>query len=100
MPLSVPQAIDTKSLNELVNQLLRESNPDQLKSVEFDFLAIGELLRVPLIEHLQERNVSTETTVEVEYIERTPAPEPKDSLLHDDWVCGIESSDKWYFCLF
>ncbi|CAH1113705.1 unnamed protein product [Psylliodes chrysocephalus] len=95
VPLSVPQAIDTKSLNELVNQLLRESNPDQLKSVEFDFLAIGELLRVPLIEHLQERNVSTETTVEVEYIERTPAPEPKDSLLHDDWVCGIESSDKW-----
>ncbi|CAG9838676.1 unnamed protein product [Diabrotica balteata] len=95
LPLSVPQAINSNSLNELLNQLLKESNPDFLKPKDFDFLAIGELLRQPLIDHLQERNVSTETTVEVEYLERTPAPEPKDSLLHDDWVCGIETSDKW-----
>ncbi|KAG5897450.1 hypothetical protein JTB14_002711 [Gonioctena quinquepunctata] len=95
VPLSVPQAIDSKSLNELVNQLLRESNSDFLKPKDFDFLAIGELLRVPLIEHLQERNVSTETTVEIEYIERTPAPEPQDSLLHDDWVCGLDTTERW-----
>uniref|UniRef100_A0A6P7FWP2 Ribosome biogenesis protein WDR12 homolog n=1 Tax=Diabrotica virgifera virgifera TaxID=50390 RepID=A0A6P7FWP2_DIAVI len=95
LPLSVPQAINANSLNELLNQLLKESNSDFLKPKDFDFLAIGELIRQPLIDHLQERNVSTETTVDVEYLERTPAPEPKDSLLHDDWVCGIETSDKW-----
>lgn len=95
VPLSVPQAINTVSLNELVNQLLRESNPDVLKPINFDFLVLGELLRVPLIEHLQERNVSTEVTVDIEYLERTPAPEPKDSLLHDDWVSGVRATDKW-----
>ncbi|XP_057668631.1 ribosome biogenesis protein WDR12 homolog [Diorhabda carinulata] len=95
VPLSVPQAIDTSSLNALINQLLKESNVDYLKPIEFDFLAIGELLRVPLINHLQERNVSTETTIDIEYLERTPAPEPKNSLLHDDWICGIETLDKW-----
>ncbi|CAG9863578.1 unnamed protein product [Phyllotreta striolata] len=95
VPLSVPQTIDGNSLNDLVNQLLKESNSDHLKPKNFDFLAIGELLRVPLIEHLAERNISTETTVEIEYVEKTPAPEPKDSLLHDDWVCGIEATEKW-----
>ncbi|CAG9813933.1 unnamed protein product [Phaedon cochleariae] len=95
VPLSVPQTIDTKSLNDLVNQLLKEANPEFLKPKDFDFIVIGELLRVPLIEHLQERSVSTEVTVEIEYIERTPAPEPEDSLLHDDWVCGVQTADKW-----
>lgn len=95
VPLSVPQTIETISLNDLVNQLLKENNSDFLKPKEFDFLVFGELLRVPLIEHLHERNVSTEVTVDVEYIERTPSPEPEDSLLHDDWVSGIHTADKW-----
>lgn len=96
VPLSVPQAIDCKSLNDLVNQLIKECNSDYLKPKQFDFLVLGEILRVPLIEHLQERNVSTESTVDIEYVVRTPAPEPEDSLLHDDWVSGIQAADKWY----
>lgn len=95
MPLAVPTTIDSKGLNELLNQLLKESNPDFLKPKEFDFLAAKELIRLPLSEHLQERNVSTETTVDVEYIERTPAPEPEESILHDDWVSSIQSAEKW-----
>ncbi|XP_023012701.2 ribosome biogenesis protein WDR12 homolog [Leptinotarsa decemlineata] len=95
VPLSVPETIDSKSLNDLVNQLLRDSNPDFLKPKDFDFLVTKELLRVPLVEHLQERNISTEVIVEVEYIERTPAPEPEDSLLHDDWVSGVATANKW-----
>lgn len=95
VPLSVPANVDTKLLNNLLNQLLKESNSNFLKSIEFDFLAVGQLIRLPLLEHLQEHNVSTEATVEVEYIERTPAPEPKESILHDDWVSTIESNDKW-----
>lgn len=95
VPLSVPITVENNSLNDLVNQLLKESNPDYLKPKNFDFLVCNELLRVPLIEHLQERNVSTEVTVDIEYVERTPAPEPEDSLLHDDWVSTVHATDKW-----
>lgn len=95
VPLSVPQVIDCTSLNDLVNQLIKESNSDYLKPKEFDFLVFGEILRVPLIEHLQERNVSSEATIDVEYVVRTPAPEPEESLLHDDWVSSVHTTDKW-----
>nr|CAI5853752.1 unnamed protein product [Callosobruchus analis] len=93
VPLSVPQNVDRDALNELLNRLLKECQGEHfLKQIDFDFFVQDELLRQPLIEHLKEHNVSTETTVNVEYVERTPAPEPKDSLLHDDWVCGIHTS--------
>ncbi|RZC32546.1 ribosome biogenesis protein WDR12 -like [Asbolus verrucosus] len=95
VPLSVPSSVDCASLNELVNQLLKESKSDFLKPKEFDFLVLGELLRLPLTEHLKEHNISTEITVDVEYVEKTPAPEPQDALLHDDWVSGIQTADKW-----
>lgn len=93
VPYSVPAKIDHLSLNKLLNQLLKDSG-GVLKDVEFDFLVQNELLRVPLSEHLQERGTSTEATVEVEYLERTPAPEPQDSILHDDWVASVKVCDK------
>uniref|UniRef100_A0A1S4J4Q8 Ribosome biogenesis protein WDR12 homolog n=1 Tax=Culex quinquefasciatus TaxID=7176 RepID=A0A1S4J4Q8_CULQU len=45
--------------------------------------------------HLKERDVSFEDTVELEYVERYPAPEPQDCLLHDDWVSAVEARDNW-----
>lgn len=95
VPFSVPQGIDCHSLNELLNQLLKENNTDFLKSKNFEFLVVGKLLRLPLIQHLQDHGISTEATVDIEYIEKTQAPEPENSVLHDDWVCGLETSDKW-----
>ncbi|XP_060517250.1 ribosome biogenesis protein WDR12 homolog [Cylas formicarius] len=95
IPLSVPANIETAGLNELLNHLLKENKPDFLKQKQFDFLASGELVRVSLIEHLQERSVSVETTVEVEYIQVTPAPQPEDSILHEDWVAAIETANRW-----
>ncbi|XP_030763133.1 ribosome biogenesis protein WDR12 homolog [Sitophilus oryzae] len=95
VPLTVPSTIDIKALNQLLNELIKESNPDFLKPKEYDFLAVGEIIRLPLAEHLQEHNVSTESTIDIEYIERIPAPEPEDSILHDDWVSSIETTDKW-----
>ncbi|XP_017772479.1 PREDICTED: ribosome biogenesis protein WDR12 homolog [Nicrophorus vespilloides] len=95
VPFSVPVNINIKSLNKLLNELLKENNSNIIKSIDFDFIVLGELLRVSLVEHLEERNQSTEATIEIEYVERTQAPEPQDALLHDDWVSSIQVADKW-----
>lgn len=93
VPYSVPAKIDSISLNKLLNELLRDSG-GFAKAIDFDFLVQNELLRVPLNEHLQDRGLSTEAVVEIEYLERTPAPEPQDSIVHEDWVASIKVSDK------
>lgn len=45
--------------------------------------------------HLKERSISFEDVIEVEYVERFPAPEPQDCLLHDDWVSAVHTHEKW-----
>jgi hypothetical protein len=65
------------------------------REIDFDFLVCGEVLRVPLSDHLEEHSISTEVTVDVEYFERVPAPEPQDCLLHDDWVSTVQVKDGW-----
>lgn len=64
--------------------------------IEFDFLVNGEFLRVPLKDHLQEREISQEAVVEIEYLEKHPAPEPENSLMHDDWVSAVAAKETWY----
>ncbi|XP_065338510.1 ribosome biogenesis protein WDR12 homolog isoform X2 [Cloeon dipterum] len=93
IPYSVPSEIVCAELNTLVNELLKETVSGG--SVEFDFLVHGELLRTPLVDHLSERQVSTEEVVLIEYVERFPAPEPTDCLEHDDWVSAAQSCGKW-----
>jgi len=34
--------------------------------------------------------------IEIQYIKRESAPEPGESLLHNDWVSAIHSSDNLY----
>jgi ribosome biogenesis protein len=46
--------------------------------IEFDFLVKGEFLKSTLGKHLNDRNVSFEDIIEIEYVERFPAPEPQD----------------------
>lgn len=93
---SLPIDIDGKLLNDTVNQLLTESRTEHTTPIEFDFIVEGELLRTTVIEHLQEKAISTESTVNIEYVQRTPPPEPEDSILHDDWISGIHTCDgKW-----
>lgn len=64
-------------------------------SIDFDFLVCGEFLRQPLNELLEERNVSFEEVVDVEYIEQHPTPEPMDCLMHDDWVSAVQVRHGW-----
>lgn len=36
-----------------------------------------------------------EDIVEIEFVERQPAPKPEDSLLHDDWVSCLQGCKEW-----
>ncbi|WAQ99965.1 WDR12-like protein [Mya arenaria] len=84
-PFSVPVTVNTGDLSSLINGLIKE-NVDKDVDIDFDFLIDGEFLRVSLEKHLEQKEVSTETVAELEYVERHPAPRPEDSLDHDDWV--------------
>ncbi|KAF7987879.1 hypothetical protein HCN44_003742 [Aphidius gifuensis] len=94
-PLSLSSTTTIKELNILVNQLLKDSATEETSEIEFDFIVCSELLRAPLIEHINERGVSTEDVVEVEYLEKHPPPEPQDCLIHDDWVSAVAVCGKW-----
>lgn len=63
--------------------------------MEFDFLVCSQFLRSSLTEHIVERGVSTEEVIDVEYVEKHPSPEPKDCLIHDDWVSAVAVCGKW-----
>lgn len=94
-PFSIPIKVHVDNLSTLLNELLKESHGADWQEVEFDFLIGGEFLRVPLLEHLVSKDISTETTVDIEYVERLPAPEPEDSLNHDDWVASVHCHKQW-----
>lgn len=91
-PFAVPSSVTTNELNDLVNQLFQEGN-NAGKTVEFDFIAGGELIRTALGEHLAGRGISVESVVDVEYLERHPPPEALDCLIHDDWVSSADVSE-------
>ncbi|XP_043282910.1 ribosome biogenesis protein WDR12 homolog [Venturia canescens] len=93
-PLSVPAAIISTELNSLVNELLKESKGIS-QGTQFDFLVCREFLRTSLLEHINERELSTEEVVDVEYFEIYPPPEPQDCLIHDDWVSAVAVCEKW-----
>ncbi|KAH3841961.1 hypothetical protein DPMN_115448, partial [Dreissena polymorpha] len=61
-------------------------------SGNFDFLIDGEFLRVSLDRYLEQSAVSSETVLQIEYVERHPAPKPEDSLNHDDWVSAVHAT--------
>ena len=71
--LTVPGALDCAGLDNLVRGLL--SSDDQL---EFDWLCLGELLRGSLLDHVAKRtDITAETVIELEYIEKKLPPEPQ-----------------------
>jgi len=97
-PFSLGASIEGEDLSKLVNGLLKEKQDsidielteiEEWKNVEFDFLLDGDLLRLPLIQSVREKSISTETVIELEYVEKYPSPKPEDSLIHDDWVACV-----------
>lgn len=65
-----------------------------VKSADFDFVVFGQLLRVPLVEHL--KGFSSSDVVEIEYITRILEPEPEATLPHDDWIGGVQVAQNWW----
>lgn len=97
-PFSVPAAVTVTELASLINKLLDQDvadDEDEHRKVDFDFLIDGEFLRLALGKHLEEKGISSETVVEIEYVEKQPAPEPVGSVLHDDWVSSVQASGDW-----
>jgi len=83
VPFSVPFSIDPAGLNTLVKGLLH--NCDHVP--EFDWLCFNDLVRGKLSEHLSDReDISTESTIVLEYVEKCEAPKPENTANHDDWV--------------
>ncbi|GBP65408.1 Ribosome biogenesis protein WDR12 homolog [Eumeta japonica] len=94
-PFTVQSNVLVADLNNVLNALLKDVHPVLGKPVEFDFLLCGELLCSSLNEHIQEKGISTEDTIELEYFERFPAPSPQDCLMHDDWVSTVQANSNW-----
>lgn len=98
--IQLPGGSTPSELNCLVNSLLSESE-DGHKEVQFDFLVEGQLLRFGLEDHLEELAskkgdvVNAEREIEVHYFVKQGAPEPQDSLLHDDWVASVDTNDQY-----
>jgi ribosome biogenesis protein len=91
IPYTIQSSFTASELNNLINTLLREAQDEMYTEVEFDFLVKGEFLKKSLHSHLKERDTSFEEVIDIEYVERFPAPEPLDVLLHDDWVASIST---------
>jgi len=100
-PFSVPVKVGSQELNELISSLLSsndsdvsESDAENERNFQFDFLIDGVYLQETLEKHLKIHNISTESVVEIEYVEKHPTPRPDNCLLHDDWVSSVSVCKK------
>lgn len=94
IPYTIVATVGPMEMNVLLNTILSETNSDHVNTA-FDFLVRGEYLRQTLKQFLRERDVSFEDTIEIEFLERYPAPEPQECLLHDDWVSAVQAQGNW-----
>ncbi|XP_060081166.1 ribosome biogenesis protein WDR12 homolog [Ylistrum balloti] len=91
-PFAVPADVGTKELSALINSILQDGS-EETAHVDFDFLINGEFLRITLSKHLEAKDLSTEETLMVEYMQRHPSPKPEDTMLHNDWVSCVRGSN-------
>ncbi|XP_055839380.1 ribosome biogenesis protein WDR12 homolog [Episyrphus balteatus] len=93
VPYTIDATVSTSDLNNLINTLL--FGQSDVKTINFDFLIFNQFLQGSLVDHAKNNNGSFENVIEIEYIEKYPAPEPQDCLLHDDWVSAVKTQGNW-----
>ncbi|KAL8914622.1 MAG: hypothetical protein Q9171_000803 [Xanthocarpia ochracea] len=73
------------ALSSLVNTILKKEKP-----VPFDFLIGGIFLRSSLDDYLTHHGISSETTLNIEYVKAAIPPVHLASFEHDDWVSSVD----------
>jgi ribosome biogenesis protein YTM1 len=86
-PFRLPIELARYGLSEVINHLL-SLEPHKL----FDFLIDNQFLRTSLKQYLEEKNLTEEVPIVIEYVESNVLPEPSKELIHDDWVSSIDST--------
>ena len=74
-------------LSQILNS---ESMLDTPAPIPFDFLINGSFLRTTLEEYLTSQGLSSETTLELQYIRSLIPPLFEASFEHDDWVSTVD----------
>ncbi|KAG0309083.1 WD repeat-containing protein 12 [Dissophora globulifera] len=85
--IQTPARLRRYGLSQIINLVLQNEGEKQRP---FDFLIDGEFLRTSLAEYLEERNLSTENVLTIEYVESMLPPTPLSSYEHDDWVSAVQ----------
>ncbi|KAJ5889989.1 hypothetical protein N7504_010799 [Penicillium tannophilum] len=84
-PILVPTGLRRYALSTLVNNLLSSEKP-----IPFEFLINGTFLRTSIDEYLTANGISSETTLEIEYVRALIPPLHIASFEHDDWVSATD----------
>ncbi|KXS11944.1 WD40 repeat-like protein, partial [Gonapodya prolifera JEL478] len=82
--LLLPSSLGRFGLSEVINHLLSLPAP-----TPFDFLINGRLLRTSIKEFSEEKGLSLEAVLEVEYILSSQPPALAASLPQDDWISDV-----------
>ena len=89
-PILLPTTLTRPSLSEVVNRL--HGKTDDADFVGFSFLVSSSqsLLRTSLKTYLDAHHLSTETTMDLEYFEASPAPKFDSDQISDDWMSAVD----------
>ncbi|KAH8804568.1 microtubule-associated protein-like protein ytm1 [Xylogone sp. PMI_703] len=96
--LLVPTNVRRYGLSQILNS---EAMLDTPTPIPFDFLINGAFLRTTLDEYLTANGLSSETTLNLQYIRSLIPPLYESSFEHDDWVScvdvlsGTSAAAKW-----
>jgi len=83
-PILVPTNLKRYGLSSIVNHLLSTSKP-----IPFDFLIDSTFLKTSLDEYLTSNGLSSETTLDLEYVRSILPPQFLASYEQDDWVSSV-----------
>ncbi|EPE32848.1 WD40 repeat-like protein [Glarea lozoyensis ATCC 20868] len=96
--LRVPTDVRRYGLSQILNS---ESMLDTSAPIPFDFLINGTFLRTTIDEYLVANGLSSETTLNLQYVRSLIPPLYEASFEHDDWVScvdvlsGSSAAGKW-----